>query len=89
MIEVTAIKLAHTKGYPFISHLQWRDTKTNKNGESSRQALIDYVRLYPNRVYVQGLRAISFLTVVEARTPFLRTRADRTITDNLLSLPRY
>lgn len=89
MIEITAIQLVGGTQHTHIAYMKWRNTSTNETGESSRQAMVQFVRDHANQAYVQGPTSISYLTVVEATPPYVRTYADDTLTDNLLNLPKY
>ncbi|WP_084605836.1 DUF3892 domain-containing protein [Agreia bicolorata] len=64
-----------------------------RNGETSQWMTklqgVAYVRQNPSTVYVSGGGSSAFVDVVESNVPYLRTRADGTQSDNLLSLPVY
>ena len=63
---------------------------TGQNGEGSfwypKAQGVLYVQQHPNNVVVSGGGATSYVDVVSGTPPYLRTRADGTTSDNLLSL---
>lgn len=90
MYEITGIKLSSTPAQlDVISDYFFQ----GRNGEASlwmaKAAGVDFVRKYPNYVYTSGNGVATFVEVVEATTPYLRTQANGTTGDNLLSLPVY
>lgn len=50
---------------------------------------VSYVRDHYHQVWVAGATASAWVEVVNATPPYLRTEADGTTSDNLLSLPVY
>jgi uncharacterized protein DUF3892 len=92
MIEITAIRLDGPKDHEHISSFQWRNTQTGATGQSTRQAMIEWLEeskanqaAVPNNgtwIYVRVRRP--------AKGPgYLRTYANGDWTDNLLSLPLF
>ena len=64
------------------------------NGEKSlwvnKPEAVSHVRSYPDTVHTSGGGgAKTYVEVVEANPPYLRTKSNGTASDNLLSLPVY
>jgi hypothetical protein len=78
-----------TEHHQHISELRWLNPDTKATGVSTRAAMVDYVRKNPNSAYVQSGTSRAYLKVVDATPPYVQTYADNTLTDNLLSLPRF
>lgn len=56
----------------------------------SKSNAVDFVRKNPNTVYTSGTGGSkTYVEVVEAAPPYLRTAPNGTTGDNLLSLPIY
>lgn len=87
-IQVTAIKVAQNP--PTLSAIT-DYLFEGKDGEGTywytKAQGVDFVRRTPQTVWVGGSAASAWVEVVDAATPYLRSKADGTTTDNLLSLP--
>lgn len=90
MIYITHIRLSSgSAGHEHITTFRWRNPQTDEAGVSNKAEMVKWVRgggvarvrdSHGNEVGVG---------VVEADPPYLRTFADETWTDNLLSLPHF
>jgi hypothetical protein len=90
MYEITAIKLSSTPPrLDVISEYFFQGRNGEENQWVAKSQAIPYVRGNPNTVYVSGGGATAWVEVVEANPPYLRTQADGTSSDNLLSLPVF
>jgi hypothetical protein len=89
MVRITAIKMVGSEHHQHISDLRWVNPDTQATGESTRAAMVEYVRKTPNGAYVQSGANRAYLKVVETTPPYVQTYADNTWTDNLLALPRF
>ena len=90
MIYITEVHMVDGSGHEHIADLRWRNPQSGKTGESSREALVRWIRDKDGtaKVHGQGTRDAT-VGVVTANPPYLRTYADGVWTNNLLSLPRY
>lgn len=90
--RVTAVHMVGTEHHQHISEMRWvKDGDQASHGSSSRAEMVDYVRRNPNTVYAtdrQGDNA-AWLHVVNGDPPYVQTKKDGVLTNNLLSLPRY
>jgi hypothetical protein len=94
MIEITAISLAGGEGHQHISSLQWRNTQSGATGQSTRQAVVEWLEeSKANQAVVSKGGTGSWVYVGVCRpkqgAPYLRTFADGQWTDNLLALPQF
>ena len=89
MIQITAIHMVGDDRHEHIGEMKWLDNSNGGGGTSTREAMVKFVRQFPNQAFVQGPTQSAFLRVREASPPYVQTYADNTWTDNLLSLPRY
>lgn len=92
MIEITAIRLAGGAGHEHISFLQWRNIQTGAAGQSTRQAIVEWLEeSKANQAIVTagGRRAYVAVRSNAGGPKYLRTHADGDWNDNLLSLPRF
>ncbi|QDE72376.1 MULTISPECIES: DUF3892 domain-containing protein [Myxococcus] len=86
MRYITQIRLEGGALHEHIARLRWKEG--NEVGEGSRLELVQWlkaggdarVQTWPRDVKVE---------VVDARPPYLRTKANGILTDNLLELPRF
>ena len=73
-----------------IARVKWHNPSNGNTGDSSRQAVIDWLREDTNNTaYVADASGRVPVGVVDANPPYLRTYADGEWTNNLLALPRY
>lgn len=94
MIEITAIRLAGGMSHQHISSLQWRNTQSGATGQSTRQAVVEWLEeSKANQAVVSRGETGSWVYVGVWRPkdglPYLRTFTDGTWTDNLLALPQF
>ena len=92
MIEITAIKLAGGKKEDHISSLRWRNTQTGATGQSTRQAIVEWLEeSKANQAVVASNGAWVYVGVCrpDNAPKYLRTHADGKWTNNLLSLPHF
>jgi Protein of unknown function (DUF3892) len=92
MIEITAIKLSGGAGHEHISSLQWRNTQTGATGQSTRQAIVEWLEeSKANQAVVAGGGTWVYVGVHRAPQgpAYLSTYADGDWTNNLLALPRF
>lgn len=90
MIYITAIHMSPptANDHEHISDLQWRNPGTGSTGQSTRAAVVQWIR-DDGDARVQDRAGDVRIGVVEADPPYLRTYADGRYTNNLLSLPRF
>jgi hypothetical protein len=90
MFQIVAIKLSGT--VPTLNTIT-DYLFAGQNGEGNfwypKAQGVTYVKQNPNSVYVAGGGKSSYVDAVDGTPPYLRTRADGTTSDNLLSLPVY
>jgi len=92
MIEINAIRLTGGENHEHIAFLQWRNTQTESTGQSTRQAIVEWLEeSKANQAVVAHQGKWVYVGVVSPQSDlkYLRTYADGTWTDNLLSLPRF
>jgi hypothetical protein len=84
---ITHIRMSppNANDHEHISDLRW--WQPGDTGECTRAAMVDFINK-GNAVFVQGLPDAQ-VGVVKATPPYVRTYADGTWTNNLLSLPRF
>ncbi|MCP3097305.1 DUF3892 domain-containing protein [Myxococcus sp. K15C18031901] len=69
-----------------ITWVRWRDGITA--GEASREEMVQWIRAGGD-ARVAAASGVVKVEVVNARPPYLRTKANGVLTDNLLELPRF
>lgn len=92
MIQITAIKQQGGQGHEHISEVQWRNTSTGQTGQSTRQAIADWLsESRANQAVVANGAQWVYVAVCRptGQPPYIRTHADQEWTDNLLALPRF
>jgi hypothetical protein len=87
-VYVTAVTPDSCRRHEDIMGIRWLDSSTSTSNTMSKPQAVDWVRK-GNRLYVAGETGAVEVRVVDADPPYLRTVANNTYTDNLLSLPRY
>jgi Protein of unknown function (DUF3892) len=89
VVEVTAVHMVGGEGHEHIGEVRWINPKNQETGQSTREAMVAFLRKAGNRAYVtEGQRKVE-IGVVDADPPYIRTYADEVWTNNLLALPRY
>jgi hypothetical protein len=88
MIDITSIHLAEGAQHQHIASMRWTNPETSATGESTRQAMVEWIRDKNGLAYVHGSDgSVSQVGVVDAKPPYVRTYADGDWNDNLLALP--
>jgi hypothetical protein len=85
-VLITAIKLSGTSSHEHITDYRFDDdgSVTWRNKRDG----VAWVQKHPLTAKVTGSKDTAYVYVIEnGGSPFLRTIADHTYTDNLLSLP--
>ncbi len=89
MIYITNIRLSSNDArHEHIIALKWRNPADGKMDETTREALVKWLR-EGGDARVKDSRGEVAVAVVEAAPPYVRTVADGRYTDNLLALPRF
>ena len=91
MVQITAIHLAGSEDHQHIATMKWKNPQSQQIGQSSRQEMVDFVRQNPAGAYATDRNGENpaYLQVVDAKPPYVQTKADGKWTNNLLTLPRY
>lgn len=91
-VRITCINKAgghHENPHEAISFLGWINEQTRETGKASRLVMYDWIKgggeAYVRDAYGNTVRVGTAVTFLG--TKYVRTYADRTWTDNLLSLP--
>lgn len=92
MIEINAIRLSGGTGHEHISSLQWRNTQSGATGQSTREAIVEW--LEESKANQAVVAKNGSWVYVGVRRPahgprYLSTYGDGSWTDNLLALPRF
>ena len=89
MIYITHIHLVGGTQHEHIASVKWRNPGDGKTGESTREAMVIWIRDEKGDARVtDGVNQVQ-VGVVNAAPPYIRTHADGKWTDNLLALPRF
>lgn len=88
MVYITEVHMSGGTNHEHITEVRWRNPSTGGTGQSSREAMIDWIDKGGD-ARVKDRYGDVQVRVVRATPPYLRTYADDRPTDNLLSLPRY
>lgn len=86
MIYITAVRSTTPSR---ITDVKWLNGDNGRTGQSSTGAMIEWLNKPNTRAQVGGEDAPSWVGVVNADPPYLRTFADKEWNDNLLALPRF
>lgn len=86
MKYITRVRLAGGNRHEHITHLEWMDGA--RTDVSTRAELVQWVK-NGGDARVRATPTDVKVVVVDATPPYLRTVANGTYTDNLLSLPRF
>jgi hypothetical protein len=87
-VYITERHMVSGTGHEHIAGVKWENRDTKKTGQSSREAMVEFIeggrdaRVADGSSYVQ-------VGVVDATPKYIRTHADGKWTDNLLALPEY
>ncbi|ATB46596.1 DUF3892 domain-containing protein [Corallococcus macrosporus] len=88
MRYITQIRLEGGALHEHIARLRWKEQEGNQVGEASRAELVQWLRAGGDARVQTWPRDVK-VAVIEARPPYLRTKANGVLTDNLLELPRF
>lgn len=89
-VQITDVRMAPSgQGHEAISHYFWKDDSNGTSNWADKASMVDWVRGPSNQAWVGGPVKSAWVEVVEnsGGQPYLRTRADGVLSDNLLSLP--
>ncbi|MFJ7082837.1 DUF3892 domain-containing protein [Streptomyces griseus] len=90
MIYITAIHMSGGAKHEHIERVRWENASTLKPGESSRQEIVRWLEeSRENEARVRSGTGSVQVGVVQASPPYIRTYANGSWSDNLLSLPRF
>jgi hypothetical protein len=93
MVEITCIKKDngnHENQHTAITILGWVDVNSGERGRCTRLDMYDFIKNKGGQAYVidrLGNKAFLITAVTTLGTRYVKTIADSTKTDNLLSLP--
>jgi len=90
MIYLTEIHLSGGTSHKHVGAVRWRNPQGGKCGSGSVAVIVSWLRENENnRAYVRYGSKDVRVGVVKGDPPYLRSYADKTWNDNLLTLPRY
>lgn len=90
-VRITAIHLSQG-GYAHehITDVKWTSYEDDSSGQSTKAATIDWIDKGGKAYVASATTKVPVLVIrPQGGTPYLRTYANGTWTDNLLSLPRF
>ena len=90
-VRITCIRKSggyHENPYVAISQLGWVNDASGQTGESTREAMYDFVENQRGEAYVQSgySRARVFGAISARGTRYVKTEPNNTVADNLLKL---
>lgn len=90
-IQITAVHYGDgRKDHQSISSYRWTNHEQRTSGTSDKPTLVDWIDRGGEAYVSDGRRLVAVLTVhPQASSPYVRTHADGTWTDNLLALPAF
>lgn len=90
MVYITAVRLHAGTGHQHITHVWWLNSVDGVSKTMTVAGAVDWIDK-GNRLQVGGEKGPVDVIVVRevGQPPYIRTRANITPTDNLLSLPRF
>lgn len=86
MLYITAVRTSGAS--PRITTVKWLNGDNGRTGQSSTETMVEWLGKPNNEAQVGGEDGPSWVGVVKADPPYLRTFADNEWNDNLLALPR-
>jgi len=89
MVYVVAVHLSGGQRREHIAEVIWVDSKSFKSGRCTTATMVDFVNKYPGQARVTDGNTTASVEVVNAKPPYLRSEADPSKADNLLSIPRF
>ena len=91
-VRITAVRLSQG-GYlnEHITDVKWTSYQDGSTGQSTKATMVKWIDVDEGKAYVEAATSKVEVGVVKPQggTPYLRTIANGTWTDNLLSLPRF
>ncbi len=91
MVYVTHVHMESSgNGHEHIANVKWRDPSDGGTGASTRAQMVEWIEGGGIAKVTDGTNTVGVGVVEPAYGPkYIRTFADGTWTDNLLSLPRF
>jgi hypothetical protein len=91
LIYITGISMSpkDSQQHEHITHVYWSEYGTSSEAWWTKQQAVDWINGGGDARVSAGGRYDVKVHVVNASPPYLRTAANGTYTDNLLSLPRF
>lgn len=89
MVYITHIRLSGGSKHEHISEVKWKNPSSGDTGQSTVGSMVDFIDNKGGEAKVTDGRNTVNVGVVNANPPYIRTYADKTWTDNLLSLPNF
>ena len=91
-IQITHVRFSGTaKTHQTIVRFRWTETVGGGTGDNDKPSMVDFVDSKQNTVIVGSGASVVQVGAVhpDGAHPYLRTYADNTWTNNLLSLPTF
>ena len=88
VVYLNEIHMSGRAGHQHVTAVRWRNPSTGACGNSTRTEMVKWIQ-NGGKVYLRYGKADVKVSVVKANPPYLRSHADGTWNDNLLTLPRY
>ena len=88
-LQITHVRFSGiSKTHQSIVRYKWRNEQTGAVGDNDKPSMVKWVNEGGQAFVVAGTNRVK-VVVVNDNPPYLRTKADNTLTDNLLSLPTF
>jgi hypothetical protein len=90
-VRITHIRISGSAMHENISHVHWIQDGNASTGTMSKAEMVNWIDVKGGHAYVASGASKATVAVVkpQATAPYLRTHADGTWNNNLLSLPRF
>lgn len=88
-IEITHVRFENNwdRKHQSIIRYKWRSSASGEVSESDKSTLVDWIENQDGKAYV---KSVPVVVVREAgQMPYLRTKANGVLTDNLINLPTF
>jgi hypothetical protein len=89
MFIITRVRFKNGKQHEHITHVEMYSTVDKKTDSCSVADVVAYLRKHETGIYVKDGDKNIPIVIVEADPPYIRTKADGKLTNNLLSLPTF
>lgn len=89
VVYITEVHMSGGTEHLHIAAVRWRDPRDGQCGNSTREAMVDWIDNKNGNARVRHGTNDVKVGVVHAKPPYIRTYADGKWNDNLLALPRY